>query len=448
MRTMLSRIFLALFIGGALALVVFGKRPDSFRLPDGRDVRGRVVVTYWEKWSNAEARAMQDVVDAYNLSQNRVYVNFVSMSQINQKLLIATAGGDPPDIAGTFASQVAPCAANGTILPLVDLQRSGVISEERYKPFVWDICAPDGKTAYAAGATPVVNALYYNKEMFGAAEISPPGTMEEMDAAAERLTVRNASGEIQRLGFLPTEPGWYDYDYGVYFGNDLYDREHDTFAIRSAANVAAYAWYQGYAARYGAKNLNAFRAGFGDFNSPANGFICGKLAMVIQGPYFAAFIARNNPGLRYGVVAVPLAAGKAGDRVLADLDVWVVPRGAKHRAEAMEAIAFFSRQQELEELCGKHGKPSPLREVSTSFLQGHPNPYIGLFEGLCLSPGVQTLPGSPVWERARAQLDQSTAAIWTGADVKESLETAQRTVDGFVAEQRHNDAVRRAAGGK
>lgn len=85
---------LLVFGPGTIAAVLLGgcERPP---------VDGRIHITYWEKWTGAEAAAMQASVDAFNQSQDRIFVEFLSVGGgIDRKVLLATAGGDPPDIAG------------------------------------------------------------------------------------------------------------------------------------------------------------------------------------------------------------------------------------------------------------------------------------------------------------------------------------------------------------
>ena len=43
---------------------------------------------------------MQAVVDDFNRSQDRIVVKMLSVGEVERKLMLATAGGDPPDVAG------------------------------------------------------------------------------------------------------------------------------------------------------------------------------------------------------------------------------------------------------------------------------------------------------------------------------------------------------------
>ena len=58
--------------------------------------RNDVVVQYWEKWTGVEQDAIQQIVDDFNDTvgkEKHIYVDMLSMSDIDQKTLVATAAG-------------------------------------------------------------------------------------------------------------------------------------------------------------------------------------------------------------------------------------------------------------------------------------------------------------------------------------------------------------------
>src|SRR6185503_15802838 len=152
--------------------------------------------------------------------------------------------------------------------------------------------------------------------------------------------------------------------------------------IDSPENVAAFDWIQGYAKEYGSENLQTFRAGFGNFGSPQNPFMSGTLAMALQGVWMGKYVREYAPNIEWG--AAPMPSTKAGEDPVTWLacDILVVPKGAKHPAEAADFIAFVNRQDNIEELNLGHEKTSPLRKVSEDFYRRHKNPYIRMFQKL------------------------------------------------------------------
>src|SRR5687767_9359222 len=164
---------------------------------------GRVVVSYWEKWTSSERDAMQAVVDDFNASQSKIFVVHTALSGVNQKTLMATAGGNPPDLAGVWANDVVDYADRDALTPLDELARGTSVEKERYLPQYWDMGVYRG-VLYGVPSVPVVTGLHWNKRLFREAGLNPeqpPQTIAELDAYAERLT-RIENGKIQQIGFL------------------------------------------------------------------------------------------------------------------------------------------------------------------------------------------------------------------------------------------------------
>src|SRR5581483_5994534 len=109
----LRNLFTPLFILGTLALIWYS---EAITAPHREP--GPVHITYWEKWTGFEGDAMQAVVDAFNRSQNRVHVDLLTISGIENKTLLAVAGGNPPDVAGLYGPNVAQYADDNAVLPL------------------------------------------------------------------------------------------------------------------------------------------------------------------------------------------------------------------------------------------------------------------------------------------------------------------------------------------
>src|ERR1700689_176510 len=117
LRSFISRIFLAVLIAAGAAMLVFGPRPTA------DEPEGRTVIQYWDKWTGLEGQQAKQVVDAFNNTvgkEKNIWVNYVSMSQIDRKTLISTAAGAPPDVAGLWGSPVLEFASMNALEPLDD----------------------------------------------------------------------------------------------------------------------------------------------------------------------------------------------------------------------------------------------------------------------------------------------------------------------------------------
>ncbi len=381
----------------------------------------KIHITYWEKWSGAEAAAMEQVVDQFNRSQEKIVVEFLSVSGIDRKTLVATAGGDPPDVAGLWVFNLYSFADRDALTPLDDFIRSEGKSPEQWTAQYYnvyaDMCIYRGKV-WALPSTPAMIALHWNKTLFREAGLDPdrpPRTLEELDEFAEKLTKRDPkTGEITQLGFLPQEPGWWAWSFPLWFGGQHWDGENITIGM-TPENLECYRWVEGYTRKYGLDQIRAFSSGFGNFASPQNPFMSGKLAMEFQGVWMNNFFKQFSPGLDYGVAAWPTARPGLENFTVADCDMLAIPRGAKHPQEAWEFIKFISsinpHAQSKEELVGMElicylqGKNSPLRQWSPFFSQHHPHPYIEVFRSLADSPNAVHVPKIGIWQEFRREQD-------------------------------------------
>src|SRR5215207_1183970 len=137
----ISRSILIVMLAGGGYVVAFGPRPHA-KVPPGR-----VVVTYWEKWSGSDAEPMRQVVQAFNDTVGRekgIYVEYLSMANVHYKTLAATAAGVPPDVAGLWPDQVVQYSLRNAATPLDDLAREFNASPDDYKRVFWDLCTYDG----------------------------------------------------------------------------------------------------------------------------------------------------------------------------------------------------------------------------------------------------------------------------------------------------------------
>ena len=379
----------------------------------------KVHVSYWEKWTGAEADAMQQTIDAFNRSQDRIVVDYLSVSQIDRKTMLATAGGDPPDLAGLYAYNLYSFADCEALTPLDDFIRADKIEPaswlSRYYPVYADLCTYRGKV-WGLPTTPNITALHWNKTMFRAAGLDPerpPRTLDELRDFSDRLTKRNAAGEITQLGFLPQQPTWFSWAYPLWFGGAL-DQDGRVTIGERPENLACYRWIADWTRHFGMDAIKNFSSSFGSFASPQDPFFSGKIAMVFQGVFMNNFIRQYSPGLDYGVAAWPAAVPGVEDFTLAEADMLAIPRGAKHGREAWEFIKYVSsnnpragRHEELrgmELLCFLQQKNSPLREWSPFFEQHHPHPHIAVFRGLAQSPHAVHIPKMGIWDEYSREL--------------------------------------------
>jgi multiple sugar transport system substrate-binding protein len=384
-----SRIFVLLLASFA-QLLASCSRQDSDRT---------VEVTLWTTWAGFEKEAFDSIVEDFNDSQGDVSVRCLNVSQLEQKLLLATAGGNPPDLAALPYGAIPVYAENNALVPLDRLCAEAGISRDEYIDIFWDICAHRGHQ-WAIPITASVTALHWNKAIFRKAGLDPeqpPRTLDELEIFNDLITRYRDDGSIAVLGHFPIEPGWWQSYFCHWFGGRLWDGNGITVA--APENLRTALWVASYPERFGAENLIRFQSGFGTFASPQNAFLTGRVAMVLQGVWMDNFI-RNyaSPNFEYGVAAFPSEDPSELPNVsLAEPDSFSIPAGARHPEEAFKFLSYLNRQEVLEKLALGHRKMTSLKAVSESFLEHHPHPYIETFIKLAASPNVTRKP--PIAQR-------------------------------------------------
>jgi ABC-type glycerol-3-phosphate transport system substrate-binding protein len=386
---------------------------------------GRVHIRYWEKWTGFEEDAMRKVVDLFNARQDRIFVEMLAVSQVDQKMLLSTAGGNPPDVAGVWDANVPVYADYNAIQNLDERSARDGITASGYLPAYWELCRHRGHT-FSLPTTPASVALHWNRDHFREAGLDPdraPRTLEELDSYSDRLTKR-VDGKILRTGFLPAEPGWWNWGWGYWFGGRLWNGS-DRITMTAPENVRAFKWVKGYADRYGAKDLQVFQSGFGNFSSPQNAFMAGKVAMVMQGVWMANFIHNNNPGMDWDAAPFPYPADRPelARSTPVGLDVLAIPTGAKHPEEAWEFIKFVQSQEGMELLCAGQWKHSPLARVSDRFYREHRNKRIRLFWELAAGKNTFAPPSVGIWREWQDELKAGFENIWTNGQEPEQALT-------------------------
>lgn len=432
----------AVLVLPAAALLLFG--------PHGRvDVPSdRIVVRYWEKWAGAEGESIRRLVERFNESvgaERGIWVEYCTISNVDQRLLIATAGGDPPDVAGLFDYVLPQFAEQDALLPLDELIDEFGIDLDAFKPIWLDIGRYQGRL-FALPSTPYTILLFYNRALFRAAGLdpdSPPRTTAELNAFAEKLTKPSADGKtITQLGFTasPSMLGWWHWVWPCFFGARLLDGER--CVIDGMASIEAMEWINDFRESVGEEACLEFES-VSVIESADNPFLSGRLAMVFQGPWMTNWARRYAPDLDYGVALFP---SSTPDRrhVFASLDLFVIPRGAAHPREAMTFLTWMMQPEILDTLNREHGKVSPFRNPTPGFYESHPNPFVRTFDEAALSPDAFGYPATPIWSQVRIETLLALNTILRGADSPaETLHQRQSAVDRAYEEWKRMSDRRR-----
>lgn len=337
--------------GGALAAGLVGA--GGVRAAAPRAAQGdKIELTYWHGWTEQWEEMVQYVVDMFNGSQDRIVVTpevvpVGSQDQASEflaRLTGAIAAGSPPDVVTLFGSTAIPTlASEEAIVPLGSIEGADLDAVQAWMdPNVYTLGMYEEELyglSYWAGDF----ALLFNQAHLEEAGLDPeqgPRTIAELDAMAETLTVRRDSGDIERMGFLPSASNFWLF--GTVFGGSFYDPASKQVTANDPNLVRALEWYRSYAEKYGADKVAAFQEGLASERGGAlDPFIAGTYSMQIQGPWKLGDIKKFGPrDFRFGVVRPPLADAEAEPANWTWGDIQIIPRGSKEPAAALEFVKF------------------------------------------------------------------------------------------------------------
>ncbi|MGQ9630015.1 MAG: extracellular solute-binding protein [bacterium] len=214
-------------------------------------------------------------------------------------------------------------------------------AKDWYHPMIWKLGEYKGKIwglSYWQQAT----ALVWNKNIFkevGLDPEKPPKTTGDLDELAKKLTTFDARGNIDRMGFLPTET-WHWF---TVFGGKFIDPDTMKITANDPANVRALEWMTSYSKKYDVTKVVAFQQGLASERAGIlEPFIAQKFAMqIIGGPWkIGDFKKYAPPDFSYGIVASPNPPGVTGNATWTYGDLTIVPKGTKHPKEAWKFVKF------------------------------------------------------------------------------------------------------------
>lgn len=341
-------VLLSLLVGLSLVLAGCGGGSTEPAASGGKSSQGAGgSLTYWYPWGGDSEKWDQWRMDEFKKEYPDVNFNATYVPPdggiSNGKLLAAISGGNPPDVVITneYASAYA-LAAQGALMPLDDLLADTDFKEDEILDAYRDVMKVDG-TTYLFPEDSNVNLLYYNVDLFIEAGLDPdepPTTIEELDAAAERLS-QVEDNKISRLGFIPwLDAGDEAFMWGYIFGADFYDVSDKKVVLDDPHMVDMLNWMNTYARKYNPEKIKSFSSGFGGAFSPDHPFFSGKVAMTVNGNWFANALKEYAPNLNYRVAAIPAPQGGRANSSNFGTNIFVIPKGAKNPEAAMRFILF------------------------------------------------------------------------------------------------------------
>ncbi len=410
--------------------------------------QAREEVVFWHFWGGRDRPVVEAIVDRFNASQTLYRVRAVAMpgNNLDLKFFLSVAGGDPPDLLNQDDAIVADWAHRGALTPLDELAPAEEIGQ--LEAWLFPAARRLGSYRNRLYALPNgldIRALFYNATWLDELGVSPPQTLRELDALAERVAPAGTS-KLRRVGYLPDPRRLWAW--AVVFGGQFYDPLAATpdkiVTADCPQNLAALQWMASYSQRYGADRVTSFRTGDQALTGSSFPLLAGRrYAAIMDGQWRVRDIAEASANAqatgrkidRYDVAPLPAPEGGRQNAGWVNGNFFIVPRGAKQTAGAWEFMKFwsgFGHEVEAAQACAAGGWVPVSQQVVDQpvfqqFLQERP--LFNTFVNLAASENQFPRPPLPVASFYDRELTAAAQDVmYRGDDPSERLQRAANRV--------------------
>ncbi|OIO90630.1 MAG: hypothetical protein AUK03_12650 [Anaerolineae bacterium CG2_30_64_16] len=398
------------------------------------------VTVRWAFWgSPEEAVSHQMVADAFMKEHPEIKIETWNQpwDDYFTKIQALWASGDPqtvPDIA--FLWPTPKYAAEGVLENLDPYIQKSVYDLNDYWPGLLESAKYNG-SVYGFPRDIEVNVLYYNKALFDAAGVKYPDenwTWDDLQAAAEKLTVKDTSGKVTQYA-LGMENSWkYDKWVNQNGGAILDDlRNPSKCMLTDPKSVEAVAFFAGLINHgYAMRDADLNQAG-GD----AGAFQSGLAAMIIQNT--SRVSAFNKANMNYDVSVVPIPQG--GTRWnAAGGAAWVMSAKSGNKDAAWTFLQWLQSTNGGEKLYTERGEIFPALQStanSSAFMTDQPPANKQAIIAEAKASGVGGFGYFPEWDELQGSvINPALDQIWAGEVAPEQGLTALcQQVDQFLKDK-------------
>jgi len=388
----------------------------------GTDSSGPVTLTFWHGYTEADGKVLDQIVDDFNKSQDRVTIKTTTKTWavIGDTLLPALSAKKGPDIVAMPAENLPVYAAKGAFAKLDDFYSSDATKKASLNPSAVEMEKVEG-SYYGVPTGFVPLSVIYNKTLFDKAGITSfPTTWDEWVADAKKLTVdADGDGTPEQYGLaLPDHATvgngvWASLFYGN--GGEIVDGS--TSALDSKANTETLTYWAD-AVRNGKISPTGL-----DGVASDKLFSSGKAAMEIGGPWMASVATENK--IDYGIAGIPAGPkGSAASAIGISAAVTAQADSTKKAAAEKFFDYFFTKEVATKWSLGS-GWPPLRTDIPSSAVAS--NPVVASLTDL-VGDARPLLPGVANSTDVLSAVDEATQKALTGGDPADLLKSASSQV--------------------
>jgi len=380
------------------------------------------------------AKLLDNVATQYEQAHpgTKVQVDFVTDNYEN---LIPTwaAGGTLYDVFFNLTNEIAPRAPKGMMVPLDPYIARDHLSLAQFNSAEMTNCTWQGKVQ----ALPFdwsINALYFNKDMFKAANVPLPPedgswTWNDLFTAAQHFS-KSESGHQVQWGFdgLPN----YQAVFGVLEANGgkIVSDDLKQCLINDPQNITTLEFFRDLVSKWHvAPGQGELPKGVG------NAFVGNLAAMSRQGSWVVESM-RTQIGTHFDWDIAPMPKGSTGKVAVTGFgSAWSMGISTKQKDMAWSLLSYVSSSQAEALSLGSGSPPGDIDAYPAyvkAMAQGSQPPKdVSTIIDVVKQP-VFTIPNMPYYDQATPILFKAIADIYAGKDANGTLTQAQQQINAII----------------
>jgi multiple sugar transport system substrate-binding protein len=279
-----------------------------------------------EGWSSTpnENQMLQQIIDTFNKNNPDIQVKLNQVPDYDTTLAKDLASGTPPDAFYVDSFRLLDLVNAGALEPIGDK----IEKPDDFYPALKDAFTTGGKF-YCPPKDFSTLALFINSDMLAKANLKPPTTWEELEAAAKAMTTSSVAGiaiqnDLARfIAFL------------YQAGATVTDEGYTKMTINSPEGLAAMQFYTGLYTKGYAKTPQDLGAGWA-----GEAFGKQQAAMVVEGNWLVPSMKNDFGSVKYQVVELP--AGPKGKATMAFTVCYAVPAKGKNIEASTKLVSYLA----------------------------------------------------------------------------------------------------------
>lgn len=313
-------------------------------------------VTFWYTHQGDEAKVIEECIAAYNASQDKYKVEGLSVPD-KQKIVVAVAGDEAPDVIEVSSANVVDYHANGllqSLQPYIDAEDPSVYDINKTAEASLNAMNLDGEQ-FGIGWDQEIIQMFYNKDILASIGYDePPTTVDEMYEMAVKATTLDADGNIDVLGYplFPLASARQELIYafgGRFWADDLVTLTPDDPKILDSLNMNVK-----YREQYGIDKVQAFIATANTNRyTEQDMFFAGKQLFRIDGQWLPSMIKNFGSDVNWGVTLLPSAADDPEGRGTTRYETTgaAIPVNAVNKDGAWDFIKYLTSEEGQKIMC-------------------------------------------------------------------------------------------------